>query len=82
GCPEKKKEAVANNERRVNEGQAAGNNTDGSDPEGPWRIVQKQKRNKKAATGRNNTTAGVNATPAKLNDPANSGGSRFGVLSV
>ncbi|GAU51239.1 hypothetical protein TSUD_129860 [Trifolium subterraneum] len=79
GCPTKKNNDAGSNENKANEGKSKEPNDDGSGAEGPWRIVQKQRRNKKAIIGRNNTMAGLNIAPAK---PANSGGSRFGVLNV
>ncbi|MCI43460.1 hypothetical protein A2U01_0064697, partial [Trifolium medium] len=53
--------------------------TGGGDDD-PWRVVQKQRRNKKANPGRNNTTAAINDTPAKINEHASASGSRFASL--
>jgi hypothetical protein len=81
GCPAKKNDAV-NGEGKVNDGQARISNSDDTGADGPWRIVQKQRRNKKIANGRNNMPAVVNVSPAKINEQHNLGGSRFDVLNA
>jgi hypothetical protein len=81
GCPAKKNDAV-NGEGKVNDGQARISNSDETGADGPWRIVQKQRRNKKIANGRNNMPAVVNVSPAKINEQHNLGGSRFDVLNA
>ncbi|GAU34268.1 hypothetical protein TSUD_365660 [Trifolium subterraneum] len=49
----------------------------GNNVEGPWKVVQKTRRNKKFNAGRNNSTDAINASPTKLNDAADITGSRF-----
>jgi hypothetical protein len=82
GCQIKKNDAVVNEEGNEKEGQHAGSNADDMGAEGPWKIVHKQRRNKKTVPGRNIAPVGINAASAKINAPPNHGGSRFNVLNA
>jgi hypothetical protein len=85
GCPEKARapEGPVNGK----EGESDRNFT-GSSVEGPWRIVQKPKRNKKVSSGRFGDkdtgnffqAAAINVHPARINEHANFMGSRFNSL--
>jgi hypothetical protein len=83
GCPNKVKEAV-----QTNVGQGVGNqsggrnaNTTESGGDGPWKVVQKTRINRKGNLGRNNMTANINALSAKVIAAPQSTGSRFDSLS-
>jgi hypothetical protein len=85
GCPEKVKADEAGGVGKKNEG--SGKATDhlaDSSGDGPWRVVQKTRRNKKVNNGRNGEPEAINAPPAKviaptnkINADANPTGSRF-----
>ncbi|GAU46873.1 hypothetical protein TSUD_402910 [Trifolium subterraneum] len=53
----------------------------GKGAEGPWRVVQKHRRNRKATPARNNVTTELNESPVRINAGAKSTGSRFDLLS-
>jgi hypothetical protein len=81
GCQIKKNNA-GNGDGQVDEGKAGNSNSDDTGVEGPWRIVQKQRRSKKTVTGKPNMPAAVNDLSTKINAYRNLGGSRFDVLNV
>jgi hypothetical protein len=79
GCPDKgrvRSEQMAGGEEGSKQERGGGN------IDGPWCVVNKQKRGRRAVPIKNISTAEFNATPAKLNDPINSTGSRFASLSA
>jgi hypothetical protein len=90
GCPDKAKVSEEHGNEKVGEatGKEANRNLAGSSVEGPWRVVQKTRRNKKANPGKigeretNNAppAAAIIAQPEKINFHANSTGSRFNSL--
>ncbi|KAK2378486.1 zinc ion binding / nucleic acid binding protein [Trifolium repens] len=89
GCPDKTKNVGQLEESsRMNDGRASGGS--GSGVDGPWRVVQKQKRGRKPGSTRNSTAtegkgnnipAKVNASLVSINDTGKNSGSRFISLS-
>jgi hypothetical protein len=85
GCPEKPKTGAGQNVANENGGQINGGlELSGIRVEGPWMLVQKQKRNTKTEEKEAmvNTVAegGGRKIPAKVNANGNINGSRFGAL--
>ncbi|MCI44834.1 hypothetical protein A2U01_0066073, partial [Trifolium medium] len=68
GCTNKVKEAEAKGKEGNPNGDSMKQQDIGGGADGPWRVVQKQRRNRKVNTGRNNSTAALNEFPAKIND--------------
>jgi hypothetical protein len=81
GCPEKEK-VVGGHVGGDSRGETAGKTSgiSGNEAEGPWRVVQKYRKNRKATLTRNNLTTDLNEAPAKINVAAKSTGSRFDML--
>jgi hypothetical protein len=84
GCPNKVKATEG-----ITEVRAGNDHRDdtGNGTEGPWRVVQKQKRIRKPNNGRNSSTttitedpARINGEPARIKEPTNISGSRFASL--
>jgi hypothetical protein len=85
GCPDKRKEVVTTQEgREGGVSKHGGEAMTGSSLDGPWMLVQKQKRNRKGKEKENTLTTTVEGggkrTPAKINVNGNINGSRFGAL--
>jgi hypothetical protein len=92
GCQVKKNEGIPSDSGKGNEGQSSGARVDDKGTDGPWRIVQKQRRSRKIPTGKNISPVGINGVPnispggvnaglVKSTDSRNNGGSRFDVLN-
>ncbi|KAK2387120.1 zinc ion binding / nucleic acid binding protein [Trifolium repens] len=85
GCPEKGKIGEVQRESSEHGGQKNGEvELAGSRVEGPWMVVQKQKRNRKAKEKETMVNTAVEGggkrTPAKMNANGSINGSRFGAL--
>ncbi|KAK2425036.1 zinc ion binding / nucleic acid binding protein [Trifolium repens] len=86
GCPEKTKAvAVNSDDGKDNGGRVIGGKVlPGSNVDGPWMVVQKQKRNRKSkekeATVPTMTEGGGKKGPARFNAAGKINGSRFGAL--
>jgi hypothetical protein len=82
GCPDKGRVTTEQTGSKGSDGRSEGSNMDraGGTGEGPWRVVQKQKRSRKVTPGKDNSTNDINAAPAKFNAVINSTGSRFDLL--
>jgi hypothetical protein len=85
GCPDKRKEVVTTQEgREGGVSKHGGEAMPGNNLDGPWMVVQKQKRNRKGKEKENTLATTVEGggkrTPAKVNVNGNINGSRFGAL--
>jgi hypothetical protein len=85
GCSEKAKAGAGQNVVNENGGHMNGGvDVSGSHVEGPWMVVQKQKRNNRTKEKETmvNTVAegGGRKNPTKINANGNINGSRFGAL--
>jgi hypothetical protein len=83
GYPDKGREHAAKPDGQGRVGREEGNhhNIPGSGEEGPWRIVQKQRRGRKVSPAKNMVPEVNKDTPIKFNVPNISPGSRFASLS-
>ncbi|WJX46615.1 hypothetical protein P8452_33396 [Trifolium repens] len=84
GCPMKTK--ISEGSSGGKEGEvgdvAKGQQSVGNNGEGPWRVVQKQRRSKKDSSGKSNAAAAITVVQGKINGGANVTGSRFASLMV
>jgi hypothetical protein len=80
GCPDKGREHAAKPDGQGGE-EESHHNIAGSGEEGPWRVVQKQKRGRKVSPAKNVVPEVNKDAPNKANVPNISPGSRFASLS-
>ncbi|PNX86740.1 zinc ion binding nucleic acid binding protein [Trifolium pratense] len=81
GCPIKVKDTNVSNTGKESYEHGESQNHAATGVDGPWKVVHKQRRNRKANPGRNIASAELNAPPAKVNDSTIISGSRFIALS-